>query len=411
MVAPSRADVAVIGAGPHALAAIAHLRAAAIDAAVFGNPFDFWLKRMPEGMFLRSSYRACYIADPDGRLTFAEYERVHGVKAEDGPVSIDRFVNYGLWFQHSVAPDVDTRRVVRLDRANDRFSLLLSDGATFLADRVVVAAGIAPFAWIPPEYSALSEDLVSHTSHHRTFDMFDGRRVLVVGAGQSALESAALLHEAGADVEVVARGPAFRWNPTANAGAQVRRPALVKRIRHRLHYLKYPPHDVGPPPWNWLVASPDIWRVLPARFQPIVEYKVNYPRGASWLFDRLVGVSLGTGLQVLAATPQGDGVCVTLSDGTDRLVDHIVLGTGYRVDVSRYDFLSKDILRSLRLEDGYPVLGRGMDSSIPGLHFLGAPAARSHGPVMRFVSGSAYGARALTRRILGRRSPLVDFSW
>jgi hypothetical protein len=212
-------------------------------------------------------------------------------------------------------------------------------------------------------------------------------------------------------VEVVARGAEFRWNPTARAGAGDRRPALVKRIRHRLHYLKYPPHDVGPPPWNWLVASPDIWRVIPARYQPVVEYKVNYPRGASWLVDRLAEVPMRTGLQVLAATSQGDGIGVTLSDGTERIVDRIVLGTGYRVDVSRYDFLSENILGSLRLDHGYPVLGRGMNSSIPGLHFLGAPAARSHGPVMRFVAGSAYGARALTRRIVGRRPSLIDFSW
>ena len=49
--------------------------------------------------------------------------------------------------------------------------------------------------------------------------------------------------------------------------------------------------------------------------------------------------------------------------------------------------------------DGYPLLGPGFESSLPGLHFLGATAARSFGPVSRFVSGTTYAARALTRRI------------
>ncbi len=38
-----------------------------------------------------------------------------------------------------------------------------------------------------------------------------------------------------------------------------------------------------------------------------------------------------------------------------------------------------------------------MESSVPGLHFLGAPAARSFGPLMRFVAGGWYGAESLTR--------------
>ena len=112
MATSTHADVAVIGAGPHALAAIAHLRAESIDTAVFGRPFEFWLKHMPEGMFLRSSHRACHIADPNHRLTLDEYERLHGLRTEDGPLPIGRFVDYGLWFQQAVAPDVDTRRVI-----------------------------------------------------------------------------------------------------------------------------------------------------------------------------------------------------------------------------------------------------------------------------------------------------------
>jgi FAD-dependent urate hydroxylase len=90
---------------------------------------------------------------------------------------------------------------------------------------------------------------------------------------------------------------------------------------------------------------------------------------------------------------------VELDDGSHREVDHVVLGTGFRVDVSRYDFLGPELLRNLKVDNGYPRLTLGLESSIEGLHFMGAPAARSFGPLTRFVSGTGYSARALTEAI------------
>lgn len=43
----------------------------------------------------------------------------------------------------------------------------------------------------------------SYVSDQRDVRRFTGKRVAVVGAGQSALESAALIHEAGGDVEAI----------------------------------------------------------------------------------------------------------------------------------------------------------------------------------------------------------------
>lgn len=56
--------------------------------------------------------------------------------------------------------------------------------------------------------------------------------------------------------------------------------------------------------------------------------------------------------------------------------------------MSQYPFLSGGLLNHVRSVDGYPQLGFGLESSIPGLHFLGAPAAWSFGPLLRFVSGA-----------------------
>ena len=108
------------------------------------------------------------------------------------------------------------------------------------------------------------------------------------------------------------------------------------------------------------------------------------------------------GRWITSAAEAGDRVRVALSDGTARAVDHVLLGTGYRVDISRYPFLAPALLESIRRTDGYPQLDAGFECSVPGLHFVGAPAAWSFGPLMRFVTGSRFAARALLRRIDGR---------
>jgi hypothetical protein len=104
---------------------------------------------------------------------------------------------------------------------------------------------------------------------------------------------------------------------------------------------------------------------------------------------------------VASATERDGQVQVTFADGTSQTVDHLLFGTGYRVDITRYPFLTAELTARIRRAGGYPVLRRGMESSVPGLHFLGAPAAWSFGPIMRFVCGGWYAGHSLARTIAG----------
>ncbi len=100
-----------------------------------------------------------------------------------------------------------------------------------------------------------------------------------------------------------------------------------------------------------------------------------------------------------AATTKGR-VQIVLDDDSVHIADHVILATGYRVDIAAYRFLSPMLLGQIAQTDGYPLLDAGLESSVAGLHFLGAPAAWSFGPMMRFVSGSSFAARALLKRVL-----------
>ena len=391
--APASCDVAIVGAGPYGLAAAARLRdTPGLEACVFGEPMSFW-EGMPRGMLLRSAWDACHIGFADGNLTLDGYKAASG-REFGKPVPLDAFVDYGHWFQRNAVPELDTRRVAKVEQAPGGFRLRLSDGETVRAKRVVVAAGIESFAWRPPAFDGLPLELASHSSGYRDLGGFGGKSVAVVGGGQSALESAALLHESGAEVEVLARAQDIVWL----------RGGTIQRKLGRAKPLLYAQTDVGPAGLSRLVAVPALFRRLPRRVQSRLAYRAIRPAGARWLVSRLADVPISTGTNVVRAEAAGGGVRLVLDDGTERRVDHVLLGTGYRIDVSAYRFLAPELVGRIRRVGGYPVLRGGLESSVSGLHFLGAPAAWSFGPIMRFVSGSWYAASGLASAL--RASPV-----
>jgi hypothetical protein len=389
--------VAIIGAGPYGLSAAAYLRAANVEVRIFGEPMGFWLRHMPTGMLLRSSWEASRIADPAHTWTLDEYQARCRTQVSK-PIPLQDFIAYGQWFQRQVVPDVDQRRVTRIQSTSHGFHLVLQDGTSLRAQRVIVAAGLASFAWRPEQLKTLPPTLASHSSDYRTFGQFAGKQILVVGGGQSALESAALFGEAGAAVEVLVRAPHVHW-----LGAGNRLLSRLGPLEGLARRVVYAPTDVGPPGLSRIIAVPALFRCLPDWLQHRIAGRSIRPAGSSWLRPRLAGIVITPGRTVVSATRVGDRARLALSDGTERCVDHVLLATGYRVDVRQYGFLAPELVQKVRCIDGYPDLTAGFESSVPGLHFLGAPTARSISPVMRFVSGTWYAAPTLTRYIATRR--------
>jgi FAD-dependent urate hydroxylase len=382
---------AIVGAGPYGLAVASHLRAHGIQTQVFGKPMDFWASQMPKGMLLRSPWGGSHIADPAQALTLDRYEARLGAPLSRH-LPLEDFVRYGQWFQNEALPDLDHRQVASVERANGGFRVTLDDGDAVSAENVVVATGIGMFANYPAPLDVLPRELVSHSSDRSNRDLgrFAGKRVAVVGAGQSAIESAALLHENGADVEVLIRQPELRWLRS--------RPMIEWLMDCRLNPFKAP-GKIGPLGINWLIEHPGLFTMLPRSVQERWAYRAIRPAASGWLKPRTEQVKLTTSVQVDAAEPRHDGVYLRLTNGTTRDVDHVLLGTGYKIDIARYPFLSCATLEGVQRVNGYPVLDGGFETTLPGLYFVGAPAAYSFGPLCRFVAGTQYTAATLTGRL------------
>jgi FAD-dependent urate hydroxylase len=376
----------IIGAGPYGLSAAAFLREAGIEVRTFGDPMSFWEQQMPDGMFLRSNWGASHIADPRNELTLDSFCKEQGNHCPK-PIPLSRFVAYGRWFQQRAVPDLDSHKIQSVDRRESGFQITLSEGETFQANRVIVATGISKFAHRPSTFEGIPSSLASHTGEHRNLSIFRGRTVAVIGAGQSAMESAALLRENGAEVEVFARQNHLNWV------------GLHPRLHHLgpVSRLLYSDRDVGPAGLSRLVATPHVFRRFPRGLQSRMAYRAIRPAAAGWLAKRIEHLPITFGCQVTTASVQGDKIQLRFDNGTIKIFDHALLATGFRVDVTRYDFLSASITKALKSVNGYPVLKRGLESSIPGLHFLGKPAAWSFGPLVGFVSGAEFASRELLR--------------
>ena len=391
----------VIGAGPYGLSVAAHLRARGIQPRVFGDVMSSWRRHMPMGMCLKSTPDASSLSAPEPGFALPDYCASQGIRPlrEYDVVPIQLFTQYGRWFQEQLVPDVEDESVQELRRTDRGFHLVLGSGEKIQTPTVVVATGITGVAYIPDELASITPGgpaatgPVSHSSQHNNLAGFGGAKVAVVGAGQSALESAALLHEAGAETMVLARG-------TARFGTPPKEPSS------RLAAMLPQPHSPLGPTWRIYPFShaAGLFPYLPPDTRLRLVKRVLGPLGAWWLRDRVVGrIPILNQHAVLSATQDGGGVLLSTScaDGQHAKlrVDHVIAATGYRVDLARLGFLGPELRQQIRLTGGFPQLSGSFESSVPGMYFVGLPAAATFGPLMRFVCGAQFAAKRVSRAI------------
>ena len=392
-------EVAVIGAGPYGLATAAHLKSARVATKVFGDPMSFWQQNMPEGMKLRSPWIASHIAHPSDEYSLDDYALMRGYsRHEQMPVS--EFIRYGHWFQTNAVPDVDCRKVSRIERGPLSFRLHLEDGENVSARRVVIAMGLKHQEFRPSVFAGLPRALVSHTCEHINFDHFRAKRVAVIGRGQSACETAALLTEAGAVVELISRGDVLWLGSEQQIG--VDRTDLAWRLRKILMTRG----AVGPFPLNWLAEFPFLAHFLPEAVRTDFNNRCLRAKASGWLRTRFGAVRINVSRTLRAARPVREGIVVELDNGSAAF-DHVVLGTGYKINIAKLGIIEPSLINEIATVNGSPRLKFGMESSVAGLHFVGATAVHSFGPLMRFVSGTGFAARSLTNAVVANRVRLA----
>jgi thioredoxin reductase len=388
----SNVDVVIIGAGPYGLSLASHLSHRRIERRIFGFPMRAW-REMPPGMFLKSFGFATNIPTPERHHTLPEYCRARGLEDFE-PIEYSTYAEYGEWFQQQLVPDLEQVHVTNVARLDKGFEVSLETGERVSARRVVIAVGLGYFTTFPDVLRSLPPELLTHTAQTAEYlkaAQYSGRDITVIGAGQSALEAAALLHEGGAQVRLLARHEVW-FSEKFN------------RQRSLLERVQYPNTVVGPGRENWVLQHVPM---LPYYFRTERRVRLTRtylgPMGTWWLRDRVEGkVPMLKQTSILAATAQNGKVRLRLrtADGDEREIEteHVIAGTGYEANVDRLPFLGPLAAEIRRIERA-PALSPYFESSVPGLYFVGLAAAFAFGPLFRFVCGSYYATPKVARHL------------
>lgn len=391
-------DIAIVGAGPYGLSIAAHLRKTPLNFRIFGTPMQSWREQMPKGMLLKSDGFASNLYDPDSAFTLGQYCKERNLPYSDlgNPVPLETFAAYGLEFQKRMVPTLEEINITSIRCVSGGFELQTADGQLVKARKVIIATGIMHYSYLPTTLADLPREYVSHSIHHHDLSEFNGKNVAVIGAGASAVDIAALLNEAGAQVELVVRAERIAFHTKGKES----RP-LLERIRNPRSGL-----GVG---WRSRLCTdaPLLFHVLPQKLRFRIVKSHLGPAPGWFVRDKVVGkfpIHLST--QIKGAKVENGKVHLSVVEkdgkGIDLVMDHVIGATGFQVSVSRLEFLDDSLRRQIRTVDDTPVLSRNFECSVPGLYMVGVASANSFGPLTRFAYGAKFTAKRISRHLVSR---------
>ena len=398
-------NVTIIGAGPYGLSLAAHLKHSKIDFRIIGSPMRTWRTHMPKGMFLKSAGISATLFDPKNQFSLKQYCLNHNIPYEDEglPISLELFTKYGLAFQNHFAPNLEDTKLRSLQTCEEGFLLELDTEVKFKSRHVVLAVGIDYFRNLPPPIYQLSKDFYSHSAEHHELEKFIDKKVIVIGSGSSAIDMAVLLHEIGAFPTLIARRQALNFGQKEGWS------------RNFIGRIFAPMSGLGPGWFNLFCAkAPNLFRYLPNKLRCKLVKEFLGPSGGWFIRKRLQPVKVLLG-RVLVSANESNGVAnLVFKNNKGELenfqADHVVTATGYKAELKRMSFLSKNIQGSLELINETPKLSADFESSIPGLYFAGPTTATTFGPVMRFAVGAGFASKVISKRLAKQliQSPVPD---
>lgn len=357
----------------------------------------FW-RTMPKGLNLKSLGFATNISVPARGYSYPEWCRQQGFE-ELEPCSMESYAAYGLEVQQRFVPHLEPEQVTMVRSLGaHRFEVALSNGDVLRARNVISATGLSGLAYTPRELDGLGEHL-THTAALHSYSHFAGKSVAVIGAGASAIEAAALVHEAGGRAHLLVRAA----EATFNTQAPPDRPFIRRMLE--------PDTVLGAGLKNWVLQSfPWAFYFLPKERRMRMANGWLPPTAPWWIRDRFEG-NVNVKLLTTVVSARSDGRRVTLNlqtEGTSKYAmsyDHVIAGTGFALDVDRLNYLDADLRRRVLRVARSPALTLRFESSVAGLYFLGPLTALNFGPVFRFVAGARFAAPSLAHRLGAAQAP------
>ncbi len=401
-------EVAIIGGGMAGLAAAGALQNLGIQATIFDkSPEGFegpWVTtaRMET---LRSPKQLTGPALGIPSLTFrAWYECQFGLEAWDALDKIPRtqWMDYLRWYRKALKLHVlNLHEVIKLVPRDDHLVELHVQSPQGLeivyARRLVIASGrdglggasVPDIAFsIPKQYWAHSSDVMDYSS-------LRGKRVGVVGAGASAMDSAATALEEGAlQVDLIVRRNDL---PRINKGKGAGNAGMV----HGFAQLS--------PEWKWQIRH------------YLGTQQVPSPRGSTLRVSQFSNAKFNLGCALEKLEIVNNQIALQTSKGK-FVLDFLIFSTGFKIDwLNRPEYANiaphvlswgtkfqnpqapgnQEMIDSPDLGPGFEFQEKnpGQCAGLSRIHCFCYPAALSHGTVSGDIPAISDGAKKLAQSI------------
>lgn len=323
--------VCVIGAGVAGLCAMKEL-----DRA--GVPFEAFDERSGLGgiwRYQQAPGRTCawsgmHMNSPRGTYEFSDFPMPAHYPDYPGRQQVQDYLDSAADHYGIRAAIRFNRRVEKVEPAGQGWRVTLDGGASALYRAVVVANGHHNEPNLPRVEGSFAGDVI-HSGDYRQRERYAGRRVLVVGYGNSGAQIAVDVSHSASQVLLAMRSGAWIF-PHYIRGRRIDRwfdTRMVGRLPHRLD--------------DAIVTS--LYRVLlgrPDRF--------GLPRPARGLASIFATISegltdrIGDGrIRIVREPVRYEGQGVVFADGSRAEVDAIVHATGYRMT---FPFLDPQLLHA-----------------------------------------------------------------
>ena len=356
--------VLIIGAGPYGVSVALELSRRRIPFVICGDPFALWFNHTLERASLRSDVHVSEVFTKDRRFRLDDFlTRTLPVAQADairrGRIPVSVFRDYLRHVQASLPFPIVREKIVSLDKRCGQFIAQTTSGQVIAASQVILACGLESHQRLPEALKHLNGHVV-HAWQTQRYEHLRGKRVLVIGSGQSAGEAVWLLRHDNTVTWVHRTPPDFFADPIA-----LPRPifALAMRTSH-------------------------IFSMMPAWLQRKLRQNLLSSTMTPDLREDVFASN------VHAVQTDAGELGLTVSQGAidsarlKRSFDLVIACTGYRHRLSNLAFLSPALLGLARCDaEGMPLLDRAFRTSVPGLYVVGAMAEPKHGPAMRFMSG------------------------
>ncbi len=347
---PDTASVIVIGAGPAGLATSRELTRVGLDHIVLergGSVGHVW-ENLYEGLVLHTGK---HLSSLPG-MPFPSSTPLFPTRRD----FLDYLHRYAASFRVPVKTGED---VTSVERTPEGWLVRTAAGSAIQSRWLVAASGIVSNPRVPVIPGSESfVGTINHSVSYRKPDGFSGRRVLVVGAGNSAGEIAVELAHAGANVTIAVRSGA-RVVPLRLLGVPIQYLAVVLSVL----------------PKSAQRTIEDVMAGVSARMRGPVVVALMGPAGARR--DRvcsnvpLIGFHLVDSIRsgTICLKPGISGLTAAgarFEDGSTLPFDDVILATGYRAALRMFGALVKTDTCGFAARHS-----RVISADQPGLYFVG----------------------------------------